>query len=256
METDRGLGQPALAGAQRPGYALAFAVVFGGVALAAYHSGFTRNRGGRLWPRSRFFSSAASRDPFPEAQRLIDPLHPPEPDAPAKPDEIPGWAVAVYALIGLALVVAIIALEDTYTYAAMGLFVAWAVGRNLLELFWRKRDGTTDSGRRSIAFDERLDAWPRSTLGGACACSAPRRASAAVRRRGAARLGIRPGPRGRAEVRRHMSAMPGIAYIAAAACGVAAILSSQAIRHADRRRAACGHRPRGNTFGPSLLRAR
>ena len=205
------------------GYALAFAVVFGGVALAAYHSGFTETEAAVCGALMIFFIRFFARS-VPRAQRLIDRLQPPEPDAPASPDEIPGWAVAVYALIGLALVFTIKALEDTHTYAAVELFAAWAVGRNLLDLFWRKRDGTTAFGTAFIAFDERLDAWRDRhwavlrvlgtvlaflLLFGGVALHAYESGLAHA-------IAVKCGAK--------CSAMPGVEYIAAAACGLAAIL--------------------------------
>src|SRR3954452_13657125 len=93
------------------GYVLAFAVIFGGTALAAYHSDstitFSAVCGALMIGFVRLYTRA-----IPPVQRLIERLHP-ELDDPAKPDGIPGWAVGGYLLIGLAF--AIGALEETYT---------------------------------------------------------------------------------------------------------------------------------------------
>ena len=72
------------------GYALAFAVVFGGVALAAYHSGFTATEAAVCAALAIFFirvlraihtqGAAADRPPFIRPSRI----------QPAKPDEITG----------------------------------------------------------------------------------------------------------------------------------------------------------------------
>ncbi len=205
------------------GYALALAVMFGGVALAAYHSGFTQTEAAVCSALAIFFIRFFARR-IPAGQRLIDRLHPPEQDAPAKPDELPGWALAVYALIGLALVLAIIAFEKTHPHAVIALFVGWSAGHHLLEGLVAKRDGTTAFGTAFIAFDERLDAWRDrhwavlrvlgTVLGfvllfGAVALHASE--SGLVHA-----LGVRCGST--------CSALPGVAYLAAAACGAAAIL--------------------------------
>jgi hypothetical protein len=146
--------RPALSAA---GYALAFAVVFGGVALAAYHAGFSKTEAAVCGALALLFIRYFARS-VPGAQRLIDRLQPPEQRAPAKPDGLPNWALAVYALIGLALIT-IIAFEETYTYAVTALWVGWIAGHHLLQGLLVKRDGTTAFGTAFIAFDERLDAW-------------------------------------------------------------------------------------------------
>jgi hypothetical protein len=139
------------------GYALALAVTFGGATLSAYHSGFTATSAAVCGVLFILFVRLYARS-VAAAQRLIDRLHP-EPDAPERPDEIPGWAAGVYLLAGFVVVVAFSALQESDTYAPVELFAAWAVGRNLLDLFWRKRDGTTAFGTAFDAFDRRLDAW-------------------------------------------------------------------------------------------------
>src|SRR2546421_4232271 len=136
------------------GYLLAFAVTFGGVALAAYHSGFSATSAAVCGALAIFLIRFFARR-IPAAQRLIERLHPPAPDQLARPDEVPGWALAVYALIGGALILLVIATEDTFSYAVTELFIAWNAGRHLLDLFWPKRDGTTAFD----AFDDQLDTW-------------------------------------------------------------------------------------------------
>lgn len=140
------------------GHALAFAVMFGGVALAAYHSGLTRTEAAVCGVLALLFIRYFART-VPRAQRLIDRLQPPERNEPIKPEALPNWALAVYALIGLALILTIIAFEATYTYAVTELWVGWLAGYHLLNAFLPKRDGTTAIGAAFIAFDERLDAW-------------------------------------------------------------------------------------------------
>jgi hypothetical protein len=205
-----------------PGHALAFAIVFGGATLAAHHSGYSPTLASVCGVLFILFVRLYARS-IPRVQRLIDRLHP-EPDDPAKPDEIPGWAVGVYILAGLAVACTVGALQDTYTHAPMELFVAWGVGRNLLDLFWCKRDGTTAFGTAFEAFDQRLDDWAaghRPLLGvlrtalwfvllfGGVGTHAYESgfADAAAATCGAPCLSV-----------------PGIKYLAAAACGAAAIL--------------------------------
>jgi hypothetical protein len=204
------------------GYALAFAVTFGGAALSAYHYGFTATSAAVCGVLFILFVRLCARS-IPPAQRLIARLHP-EPDAPEKPDEIPGWAAAVYLLAGFVVVAAFGALQESSTHAPVELFAAWAVGRNLLDLFWRKRDGTTAFGTAFDAFDRRLDDWAarhRPLLGvlrtvlwfvllsGGVAVHAAESGFAAA-------AGAQCGDR--------CLAIPGFPTMAAAACGAGAIL--------------------------------
>jgi hypothetical protein len=139
------------------GYLLAFAILFGGVALAAYNSGFASGFGtAALCGAAAIYFIRIFVRSILAVQRLIGTLHP-ESEELANPDEIPGWAKAVYALIGIALVLAIMALEQTYTHAAMELFVGWGIGLNLLSGFWPKRDRTTLFGTAFDVFDRWLD---------------------------------------------------------------------------------------------------
>jgi hypothetical protein len=167
------------------GYALAFAVTFGGAALSAYHSGFTATSAAVCGVLFILFVRLCARS-IPSAQRLIDRLHP-EPDAPARPDEIPGWAAGVYLLAGFVVVVAFGALQESDTIAPVELFAAWAVGRNLLDLFRQKHDGTTarrHSARRSTPSIGGSTIGPRgisrssascALFSGSCCCPAASR---------------------------------------------------------------------------------
>jgi hypothetical protein len=118
------------------GHALAFAVLFGGVALAALTSGFTDTAESALIGALAILFVRLYARLIPRAQRLIDRLHPSA--SPAKP-EFPNWALAIYALIGLALVLVIVTQLDFYAPAAMALFIGWAFGRYVLEYCWTRR---------------------------------------------------------------------------------------------------------------------
>lgn len=143
-------------------YAVASAITFGGAALAAYDCGLVSGYlGAALCGALAVYFARFYARKTPALVRLIDVLHPPLPGAPARPDEIPGWAVVLHALIGVALVLTIIAQEETYTRAGLELFVAWAAARHLLDGFWVKRDGTTAIGTAFETFDRRLDDWAR-----------------------------------------------------------------------------------------------
>src|SRR2546423_661842 len=201
------------------GYLLAFAATFGGVALAAYHSGFSATAAVVCGALAILFIRSFARR-IAAAQRLIDRLHPPAPDESARPDAIPGWAVALYALIGGALILLVIATEDTYTYAVTELFVAGNAGRYLLGLFWPKRDGTTAFD----AFDHRLDAWaaehrPLLAALGTAACFALLFGGVMIH---AYESGFAAAAA--AKCGAHCRAIPAMNYLAAAACGPAAIV--------------------------------
>ena len=200
------------------GYALALAVTFGGAALAAYHSGFGPIAAAVCGLLFILFVRFCARS-VPAVQRLIERLHP-EPADRTRPDEVPGWAGGVYLLAGFIIVVAFSALEDTHTYAAVELFVAWGVGRNLLDLFWRKRDGTTEFD----AFDQTLDEWAAEYRGalrvlGTALCFALLPGGVALH---AYESGFADAAA--AECGAQCRAIPGIRYLAAVACGAAAIL--------------------------------
>jgi hypothetical protein len=204
------------------GYMLALAITFGGAALAAYDTLFTAMPAAVCGLLAIYLIRLYTRS-IPATQRLIDRLHP-EPDDPAKPDEIPGWAVGVHVLIGLALSTTVMALEDTHTNAAMELFIAWAVGRNLLDLFWRKRDGTTLFGTAYDAFDKWLDAKaarhrPLLTVLGTALCFVLLFGGVAVH---AYESGFAEAAAGKCGAQ--CLALPGYKYLAAAMCGAAAIV--------------------------------
>ena len=199
------------------GYALALAVSFGAAALSAYHAGFSAISAALCGVLFIVFIRMYVRL-VPAVQRLIDTLHP-ESENPAKADGVPGWAVIVHMLIGVALSLTFGALEG-HAYAALALFAAFAVGTNLLHLFWRKRDGT----RAFDAFDQQLDEWAAQyrdalralgtvlcfvLLSGGVALHAYESGFADV---AAAACGAQ------------CLAIPGIACLAAAACGAGAIL--------------------------------
>ena len=138
------------------GIAASFAVLFGGVALAAYDFAdavLSLVFGGiGVWFMKLFARGIRAM------QRVIDRLHPPQPHEASAPGVLPGWAFAIHALIGIALTFAIIAQEDVYTHAAVIFFGAWAVGFNALKyVFARQNDPSTPSAFATI--DEALDRW-------------------------------------------------------------------------------------------------
>jgi hypothetical protein len=93
---------------------------------------------------------------IPSTQRLIDTLHP-EPDSPAKTDAFPNWALAIYALVWIALILTVIALEQRPTYATAALFAGAAAGRHVLEYFWTRRI-RPETPRAFDIIDDWLDA--------------------------------------------------------------------------------------------------
>ena len=200
------------------GYALALAVSFGAAALAAFHSGFGPIAAAVCGLLFILFVRLYARA-IPPVQRLIDRLHPESDDA-TRPDEIPGWAGGVYLLAGFMIVVAFSALEDASTYAPVELFAAWGAGRNLLDLFWQKRDGTTAFD----TFDQKLDEWAAEYRGalrvlGTALCFALLPGGVALH---AYESGFADAAA--AECGAQCLALPGLRYLAAVACGAAAIL--------------------------------
>jgi hypothetical protein len=138
------------------GTAASYAVLFGGVALAAYDfaDGVLSLIFGAL---AVWFVKLYARA-IRATQRLIDRLHPPEPGEVPAPGVLPGWTFAIHALIGLMLFFATIALEEAFTHTAALLFGAWAVGFNVLKyVFARQNDPGTPSAFATI--DEALDRW-------------------------------------------------------------------------------------------------
>ena len=78
------------------GYALAFAILFGGVALAAYTSDFAGPVIALACGAVAVWLVKLYARLVRPVQRLIDRLHPPEPGEAATPGTVPGWAFAVY----------------------------------------------------------------------------------------------------------------------------------------------------------------
>src|SRR5215216_3564446 len=89
------------------GYALSFAVLFGGTALAAYHSDVTDGMAVLLCGVAAILFAKLYVRIAPRLQRLIDALRPPKPGEATKSDGIPHSAVVIYAIVGLALAFAI-----------------------------------------------------------------------------------------------------------------------------------------------------
>jgi hypothetical protein len=119
------------------GHALAFAVLFGGVALAARASGSDTVASILLGLIAIGLVRLFARS-IPATQRLNDTLRP-EPDFPAKAGAFPNWALAVYALVWIALILTFIALEARPTHVAAALFAGAVAGRHVLEYFWTRR---------------------------------------------------------------------------------------------------------------------
>ena len=138
------------------GHVLAFTILFGGVALAAYVSGFADGAASALLGAvAIFLIRLYARSIIPAAHRLIDRLHP-EPAAPPLRDTFPMWASVVYTLAGLALIATVMAQEETYTYASMLLFAAWAAGHRVLDYLWTRQTKPGTAKARDI-IDDWLD---------------------------------------------------------------------------------------------------
>ncbi|MEA2871459.1 MAG: hypothetical protein QOH67_1435 [Hyphomicrobiales bacterium] len=200
------------------GYLLALAVSFGAAGLAAYHSGFGPIAAAVCGLLFILFIRFYARS-VPAMQRLIGRLHP-EPDDATRPDQIPGWAGGVYLLAGFIIAVAFSALQESYTYAPVELFLGWGAGRNLLDLFWRKRDGT----RAFDTFDQKLDEWAAEYRGslralGTSLCFALLSGGVALHAYESGLADVAAAACG-AQCR----GIPGIVYLAAAAFGAGAIL--------------------------------
>ena len=202
------------------GHALAFAVLFGGVALAAYTSGFAGTAMSALCGVLAILFVRRYVRLVQRMQRLIDRLQPP--DSPARA-ECPNWALAIYALIGIALILVIIAHEDSYTYAPLELFVGWAFGHPVLAYLWA-RQTRPETPKALDIIDDWLDALSErhktllrvagAVLGfvllfGGVALYAWQ---AGVTRVAGAACGLA------------CAAVPGFEAMAAAACGAAAVL--------------------------------
>ena len=132
------------------GYALAFAVTFGGVALAAYTSGFTSPVMSLacgavvIWLLKLYVRGIRAM------QRLIARLHPPKSGQVASPDKVPGWAFHLYTLLFVVLMFR--AGVQTNIYPILG----WAAGQEVLRyFFWRQSDPAAPSAFAVI--DDALD---------------------------------------------------------------------------------------------------
>src|SRR5436190_4217628 len=96
------------------GYALAFAIMIGGGALAAYTSDFAGPLmslvcgGIVIWLVKLYARGIRAM------QRLIDRLHPPESGETRAPAAVPGWASLLYTLLFLALMFCVGAQNNTY----------------------------------------------------------------------------------------------------------------------------------------------
>jgi uncharacterized membrane protein YuzA (DUF378 family) len=119
------------------GYALLFAVLFAGTVLAAYHSDLADGTAVLCGAAALLFAKLYVRV-VQRVQRLIDALRSPKPDDAAKSDGIPAWAVAIYAVFGLAFAFAIGDLVSSRIYAAIEFFAAWLAGCCTLNYLWRQ----------------------------------------------------------------------------------------------------------------------
>ena len=137
------------------GHALAFALLFGGVALAATTSNSDTVASVLLGLAAIGLVRLFARS-IPATQRPIDTPHP-EPDSHTKTDAFPNWALAIYALIWIALILTVIALEERSTYTVAALFAGAAAGRYVLDYFWTRR--IKPETRRALdIIDDWLDA--------------------------------------------------------------------------------------------------
>ena len=201
------------------GTVLSFVVLFAGTALAAYHSGAADGTavlcGLAAILLTRLYVRIVHR-----IARSIDARRPPKPDDAAKPGGIPRWAVAIYALLGVALGYAIVDLESIL--AAIEFLVGWLAGCCTLNYLWRRRLDPASPAALDV-IDPWLDAqaephWPQlRRLGYAL--------SFALLFGGVAWHALQSGF-ARTAVAQCGSACaaPGSVHLAAALCGVAAIL--------------------------------
>jgi len=201
------------------GTVLSFAVLFAGTALAASHSGAADGEAVLCGLAAILFTRLYVRI-VQRIARSIDARRPPKPDDAAKPGGIPRWAIVVYAMLGVALGYAIVDPESIL--AAIEFFVAWLAGCCTLNYLWRRRlDPASPSALDVI--DPWLDAqaephWPQlRRLGYAL--------SFALLFGGVAWHALQSGFARTAVAQCGSScAAPGSVHLAAALCGVAAIL--------------------------------
>lgn len=123
------------------GHALSFLVLFAATADAAERSGFASETAAFLCGLASILFVRLYVRAILAAQ--LDALHPPA--------RIPLWAVAVYAAIGLVLI--LMTARRGETYAAVELLVAWAAGCNLLNYLWTRRTVPDTPAATDVADD-------------------------------------------------------------------------------------------------------
>jgi uncharacterized membrane protein YuzA (DUF378 family) len=203
-------------------YALSLAVLFGGTALAAYHSDVANGTAVLLYGAAAILFAKLYARIVPRIQRLIDALRPPKPDKAAKSDGIPLWAVVIYAMLGLAFAFAIADPVSSSIHAAIEFFVAWLAGCCTLNYLWRRRINPERPTALDV-IDRWLDEqaaphWPKLRRAGYML-------SCALLFGGVALHAFQSGLARTAVVQcGSVCAAPGFVYLVAALCGVAAIL--------------------------------
>src|SRR5262245_45020526 len=121
------------------GYALSFAVLFAGTALAAYRSDVADQTAALLCGAAAVLFARLYVRIVLRIARSIDALRPPKADEAAKSDGIPLWAVLIYAALGLTLAFAIPDPESRSILAAIEFFAALLAGCRTLNYLWRRR---------------------------------------------------------------------------------------------------------------------
>src|SRR5262245_17280958 len=101
------------------GYALSFAVLFAGTALAAYRSDVADQTAALLCGAAAILFTRLYVRIVLWMARSIDARRPPKADEAAKSDRIPLWAVVIYAVVGFALAFAIAEPQSTSILAAI-----------------------------------------------------------------------------------------------------------------------------------------
>ena len=146
-------------------YAFAFAIMLGGLALAAYTANFAGPLmslafGGIVIGLVKVYARAVRA-----TQRVIDRLHPPERDEVAATGEVPGWAFFLYMLLGLPLYVWISSQTGADSHPTFEVLIAWFAGQQVFAyFFWRQNNPAAPSAFATI--DAALDRWaePRRPL--------------------------------------------------------------------------------------------
>src|SRR5262245_20522156 len=132
------------------GYALAFAVMLGGVALAAYMADFSgpvmslAPGGIAIW-----LVKLCARG-IRAAQRVIDRLHPPQRSEAAASEGVPFWGTLLYMLLFVALMLCMGAPTNIYTV------LGWAAGNEVLAYFFARQNDPAAPSAFAI-IDEALD---------------------------------------------------------------------------------------------------